>query len=136
MRWLLTVAFIPAASLAANAEPNCENPATTYDFNVCGSREVERAQAEMQRYFEAAKSRMQKEEPQAVAALENAQMAWTSYQGMHCGAIYARWQGGTIRGPASVQCAIDLTRQRTHQLWADFLTYPDSTPPLLPEPRK
>jgi uncharacterized protein YecT (DUF1311 family) len=136
MRWLIAMAFLPAASMAAKSETNCEKPVTTYDFNTCGSREADRARAEMQRYLEAAKVRMQKEDSQAVAALEAAQSAWTSYQEKHCAAVYARWQGGTIRDPASVQCSIDLTRQRTHQLWADYLTYPDRTPPILPEPRK
>jgi uncharacterized protein YecT (DUF1311 family) len=136
MRWLIALVFLPAASMAADPEPNCEKPATTYDFNICGSRDVEKARAEMQRYFEAAKVRMRSEGPLALTALEGAQSAWTSYQEKHCAAIYARWQGGTIRGPASVQCSLDLTRQRTHELWANYLTYPDSTPPVLPEPQK
>ncbi len=136
MRWLIALAFLPAISMAADPEPNCEKPATTYDFNICGSREAERARAEMQRYFDAAKVRIQREGSKALTALEEAQSAWRSYQEKHCAAIYVRWQGGTIRGPASVQCSVDLTRQRTHQLWADYLTYPDSTPPILPEPGK
>jgi uncharacterized protein YecT (DUF1311 family) len=136
MRWLIALAFLPVASMTASPEANCEKPVTTYDFNICGSREAERARAEMQRYFETAKVRMQKEESQALAALEAAQTAWKSYHEKHCAAVYARWEGGTIQGPASAQCSINLTRQRTHQLWADYLTYPDSTPPILPEPLK
>jgi uncharacterized protein YecT (DUF1311 family) len=136
MRWLIALLLIPTSSVAASPEPNCTSPSTTYDFNVCGSREADKADAELKRYFEAAKARMVKEEPQAVAAMDEAQNAWQAYRAKHCGAVSLRWQGGSIRGPASVQCAIDLTWQRTHQVWADFLTYPDRTPPTLPEPRR
>jgi uncharacterized protein YecT (DUF1311 family) len=136
MRRLIAMAFIPLASLAASPEPNCETPTTTADVNVCRGREIDKSRAELHRYLEAAKVRMRKEEPQALTALEDAQNAWVSYSDKHCSAVYARWRGGTIRGPASAQCMIDLAKQRTYQIWVDYLTYPDRTPPILPEPMK
>jgi uncharacterized protein YecT (DUF1311 family) len=135
MRWLIALVFIPAASFAADPVANCEKPATTYDFNICGSKDVEKAEAELARYLEAAKARMAKEEPEAVKAIDDAHAKWQEYKSKHCEAVYLRWQQGTIRGPKSARCNLDLTRQRTHRIWSDFLTYPDSTPPILPEPK-
>ncbi len=34
----------------------------------------------------------------------------------------------------AIWCKTKLTKQRTHELWENFLTYMDSTPPVLPEP--
>ena len=31
-------------------------------------------------------------------------------------------------------CMIEATRARTHDIWTDYLTYVDRTPPVLPEP--
>jgi uncharacterized protein YecT (DUF1311 family) len=132
----MAMVFFPLAALRASPEPNCAKPVTTYEMNVCGSREVQQARSEMQRYFSAAKARMEKDEPQAVKSLDDAQSAWQTFSVKHCASVYARWEGGTVRGPASVQCAITLTRARTHQLWREFLTYPDRTPSLLPEPKQ
>ena len=136
MRSLISIVFIPLASLAASPEPNCEKPVTTYDLNICGSQVGEQARAEMQRYFAVAISRLEREEPQAVKALEDAQAAWQAYSEKHCASVSARWEGGTIRGPTTVQCFVSLTRARTYQLWSEFLTYPDRTPSLLPEPKR
>ena len=35
---------------------------------------------------------------------------------------------------AVVDLLLQLIQQRTHQIWSDFLTYMDSTPPILPKP--
>ncbi len=136
MRWLLAMSLAASTSWAADPVVNCASPSTTLDFNICGSREADKADVELKRYFEAARTRMVKQEPQAVQALDAAQAAWLVYKSKHCESAYLRWQGGTIRGPAGIQCEVDLTRQRTHRIWADFLTYPDRTPPVLPEPQQ
>ena len=44
------------------------------------------------------------------------------------------WRGGTIRVGMELDCRIRLTRLRTFALWRDWLTFADSTPPLLPRP--
>jgi hypothetical protein len=34
----------------------------------------------------------------------------------------------------ALNCQIRLTRMRTYTIWLHWLTYMDSTPPLLPKP--
>ena len=48
--------------------------------------------------------------------------------------VYTQWRDGAIRGIMAISCKTKLTKQRTHDLWENFLTYMDSTPPVLPEP--
>ncbi len=31
-------------------------------------------------------------------------------------------------------CLLDMTKKRTHEIWETYLTYMDSTPPILKEP--
>jgi hypothetical protein len=33
-----------------------------------------------------------------------------------------------------LSCQIKLTQLHTHTIWLEWLTYMDSTPPILPEP--
>ncbi|MDE0552455.1 hypothetical protein OU793_24315, partial [Vibrio sp. VP6] len=57
-----------------------------------------------------------------------------AYMSSHCDSVYTQWRDGTIRGVMAISCKTKLTKQRTHELWENFLTYMDSTPPVLPEP--
>ncbi len=136
MRRLSILSFLVILSgqaWCAEPEANCETPSTTYDFNICGDRESARAKQEMTRYLEASRHQLQ-QDTEALAALDQSQKAWEAYMGSQCDAIYTRWRDGTIRGPKSAACVVALTRMRTHELWAEWLTYVDSTPPVLPEP--
>ena len=69
-----------------------------------------------------------------VELLTSAQAAWADYAEFRCQGEWDEVKGGTIRTIVLVGCRIDATRQRTHDIWADHLTYWDTTPPLLPEP--
>jgi uncharacterized protein YecT (DUF1311 family) len=131
---VLTV-LLAVVGHAWSAEPqyNCESPATTMDFNVCGDREAQRATQEMNRYLEASRKQLG-DDSRALKALDESQRAWQSYKDSQCSAIGAKWRGGTISGPKEVGCDIALTRARTRELWAEWLTYADRTPPILPEP--
>ena len=117
----------------ADPEANCQKPTTTYDFNICGDREAARVKQEMNQYLEASRRRLQ-QDAEALAALNESQKAWEAYMGSQCNAIYTRWRDGTIRGPKGAACVVALTRMRTHELWAEWLTSMDSSPPALPEP--
>ena len=128
---LVTLAFASASS--AN-ELDCDNVYTTIEINQCAAIELESAQKEMQQYL--AKSLEHKNnDPELVKAIKHAQDEWAKYLEAHCNSVYTQWRDGTIRGVMSISCHTKLTKQRTHELWLNFLTYMDSTPPVLPEPK-
>lgn len=70
------------------------------------------------------------------AFLDNAQTAWKAYSRIVCDGVWDRWSEGTVRAAMIARCQIRMTHERTQVIWRDFLTYADSTPPILPEPRR
>lgn len=130
---VLLLACFPV-SLPAE-EPDCEKAMTTLDINYCAGLEQEAAEQEMQRYLEKSLER-HSDDTELVAAIKQAQEAWQAYANAHCDSIYTMWREGTIRGVLSISCKTKLIRKRTHELWSDFLTYMDSTEPVLPEPAR
>jgi uncharacterized protein YecT (DUF1311 family) len=128
-----TLLLVACVSYGADPKPNCESPTTTYDFNVCPDRAFLRAESDLTKYLEAAKAVVAKD-AQTLEALISAQDAWKTYSTAHCNSVYSFWRDGTIRNQKHSRCAIATMQQRTHELWAQFLTHVDRSPPVLPEP--
>jgi uncharacterized protein YecT (DUF1311 family) len=124
----------------AGAQPPPCPVQTTPGVETSLAERLRGAEAEMNRYLDAALARVQRDtrsDPRAakaLAELRQAQQAWSAWRETECGAVYDYWSGGTIRGAKSLSCTIDLTRLRTHTIWSQWLTYVDNTPPILPEP--
>jgi uncharacterized protein YecT (DUF1311 family) len=120
---------------------------TTVDRNACASARLELLDKEMARYWQAARTRFAKEtietqynrdsdaqKAEALANFDAAQDHWAKYRSANCGSVYYEWRGGTIRGQMYLGCQIEMVKKRTWEIWSTWLTYPDSTPALLPEP--
>lgn len=113
---------------------DCKNTATTVEMNVCISKELEVAEAHLARYLAKSHERYDNK-PAITDALDQSQQDWLVYRQSHCDSIYTIWSDGTIRGAMFGECMLKVTKQRTHQIWEDYLTYMDNTTPLLPEPK-
>jgi uncharacterized protein YecT (DUF1311 family) len=126
-------------ALAAPPPPKCPGD-NTIEINDCMSATLTKAQGDLDRYLAAARTRLKseaKDDTGAAAALvdlDKVQAAWVAYSRADCAAVYDYWSAGTIRDSMELTCEIDLTRRRTHTVWSEWLTYMDSTPPILPEP--
>ncbi|RYE95008.1 MAG: DUF1311 domain-containing protein, partial [Oxalobacteraceae bacterium] len=93
------------------------------------------ADADLNRYYDVAVQRVRKDGGEPVAkGFIQAQRSWLSYRESECGAIFEKYRDGTIRTSMEAGCRIRLTRLRTYMIWRNWLTYADSTPPLLPRP--
>ena len=137
----LLLALAAAAAVQAASPAPCPRTGTTLDINQCLIAEAASADAERVRYFQAAQTRLKQEASPSDAAatampaeIGKVEAAWTAYRDLECGAVLDYWSAGTIRVMMEESCYIDLTRQHTHTLWSEWLTYMDSTPPILPEP--
>ena len=135
-----SVALAAAAPAAAQAPaPHCPGD-NTVEIDQCMAADLAKADRELARYLAAARQRLKADASDssdaraALAGLVKAQTAWKAYRKAECDSVYLYWQAGTIRGAMALTCEIDLTRQRTHQVWSQWLTFMDSTPPILPEP--
>ncbi|RDE06402.1 lysozyme inhibitor LprI family protein [Sphingomonas aracearum] len=109
---------------------------TTPEVEQCLAADLARADAELNRYYTAAVTRLSKErEGTALAKLRASERAWIAYRDAECNAVYENWKGGTIRGAMALGCRTKITIARTMAIWQNWLTYADSTPAILPEPR-
>ena len=134
-KWILIALLaLPFAVSATEHETDCDNAMTTMDINHCAYLELESAQAELLEYLEASFEH-NSDDPELIDAIKLAQQDWQAYKTSHCASIYTQWREGTIRGVMAISCETRLTQQRTHEIWLNFLTYMDSTEPVLPEPR-
>ena len=134
----------------ANANEMAKRPApllrctgSTREMNECGAQILQKADEERARYLAAAVATMADRSEADVEMRPDLQedMAasdekFTAYREAECGALYDRAIMGSIRNIEYLACSIILTRERTHTIWRHWLTYPDSTPPILPEPRR
>ena len=134
-KWILIALLaLPFAVSATEHEIDCDNAMTTMDINHCAYLELESAQAELLAYLEASFEH-NSDDPELIDAIKLAQQNWEAYKTSHCTSIYTQWREGTIRSVMAISCETRLTQQRTHEIWLNFLTYMDSTEPVLPEPR-
>jgi len=89
----------------------------------------------LNRYYQAALKRLGKEDNGKVAReLARSQRAWIVYRDSECGAVFNNWRGGSIRVSMELECQTRLTQLRSYSVWKNWLTYVDSTPPVLPRP--
>ncbi|MBY7730167.1 DUF1311 domain-containing protein [Vibrio splendidus] len=120
--------------LAGEKPVDCENAMNTIEINQCASIELETAQVELDQYLEASFEH-NAYDAELVSSIKVAQDSWQAYMTAHCDSVYTQWRDGSIRGVMALSCKTKLTKQRTHEVWGNFLTYMDSTPPVLPEPK-
>ena len=134
MKKFIFLMFAIYSSFAVSDEIDCNKAVSTFDINDCAGVELNKAELEMANYL--AKSKEQNSyDKELITAIEKAQQAWQTYAEAHCDSIYTMWREGSIRGVMFLSCKTKLTKQRTHEIWSNFLTYMDSTSPVLPEPK-
>lgn len=118
---------------------DCAQAVTTVQFTRCADLSRRREDSRMARYLSSASQRaheLDETDPDGhrSAWLKASQSAWKAYAEIACAGVFDQWSRGTVRTVMASGCWQDLIRERTHRIWADNLTFVDSTPPLLPEP--
>ena len=112
---------------------DCNNAVTTYDRMDCQKIEIAKVEKTLNKYWHASRQRY-KDDKEVVSHMDKSQKVWIAYRKAHCDVIYQIWIDGSIRGLMAGNCLLDMTKKRTHEIWETYLTYMDSTPPILKEP--
>lgn len=108
---------------------------STIEVNACLDATLKQSDGILNRYYRVALQRITRESGSKTAQqFVRAERSWLAYRDSECGSVFDYWSGGTIRASMELDCRIRLTRLRTYTIWRDWLTYADSTPPLLPRP--
>lgn len=131
---MLAILALAIAAAAAPSASHCPGSSTA-EIDACLADRFSKADAELNRYYQAAIKRLRNErEIASEKMLVRAERSWVAYRTSECGAVYENWIGGSIRGSMALNCQTQLTHMRTYTIWRHWLTYMDSTPPLLPRP--
>lgn len=126
-------------------KPAACSGSTTPEIDACAAEYARRADKELDRYVAAARKQIAEDLAQDAgsgstkdtpAAFDASQAAWTAYRKAECAAVYDTWSDGTIRGSMYQDCMERVTKARTTEVWSDWLTFMDDTPPRLPKPEK
>lgn len=125
--------FSICSTFAVSDDFDCNKAITTNDINYCAGVELRKAEAVMATYLTKSKEH-NSFDSELIKSIDIAQTSWALYAEAHCESIYTMWREGTIRGVMHLNCKTKITKLRSHEIWANFLTYMDSTPPVLPEP--
>jgi uncharacterized protein YecT (DUF1311 family) len=100
-------------ALPAIARAQCEKKETTVELVDCWNAEWKKADAELNRVYQAA---IKKQRPPNAAKLRRAQRAWIAYRDAQCEAEGSVYEGGTIQPMIVGHCMLTLTQQRTKHI--------------------
>ncbi|MFC5527741.1 lysozyme inhibitor LprI family protein [Rhodanobacter ginsengisoli] len=128
----LILVVLCSTGLAQASSQQCDG--NTPEIQACMEKKLDEANALLAKYLTAAQARIDKDFG-SKPNLRASQAAWAHYRDLECGDVFEFWVQGTYRTIANSECMLRLTQQRTHEVWQAYLTYQDSTSPLLPEPR-
>ena len=107
---------------------------STLKMNGCMADLLQQALRRKDQYLSAALER-NSDRPELVALIQSSDTQFDSYRKQECEAVYEDFKDGTIRNIMSLSCSIGLVDERTRTIWQNWLTYGDSSPPILPEPQ-
>ena len=97
-------------------------------MHECWDHKARQADTTLQRYLaEARRVSLHR------ALVDSTQRAWVRYRDLNCRAAAAEYERGSLEPVTAVICFYDLTRARTHDIWAAYLSNGDVQ---LPEPNR
>jgi uncharacterized protein YecT (DUF1311 family) len=108
--------------------------ASTIDREHCKHWKMKESEREMNNYLSAAQKRYS-DDKKFISLLQKSQAMWIKYSESECLTYEHQWSGGSISTYMYLECKLHMTKQRTYRIWDNYLTFMDSTPPLLPEPK-
>lgn len=138
---MIIEALLALALGSQDVEPDCGG--NMLEITACFAEAADNSKQRMEAYYRAALHKLVEAEiddnPGAGAAasthLTYSQMLFEQHVNSECRATYERFAMGSIRNAEAQACRLQLFNARTRDLWSRWLTYPDSTPPDLPEPK-
>jgi uncharacterized protein YecT (DUF1311 family) len=120
------VILLLVLAAAADAVPDCRDPRTQFEMNVCAAEDYKKADAELNRQWAATVARMRAQDkagsvhrdgrPGYHAALLEAQRAWIKFRDLECRVEGYAMRGGSAEPMIVSGCLAEATRARTKQL--------------------
>jgi len=103
-----------AGSALAQPGPDCTQPHTPYDKNVCSGEEAAAADAKLNQAYGSLQSALGSAKPSA--ELRGAQRAWISLRDKECAFEESLFEGGSNAPYVANTCVATYTKRRTAEL--------------------
>ncbi|MES2055138.1 MAG: lysozyme inhibitor LprI family protein [Pseudomonadota bacterium] len=116
----------------------CPGGGTTREVLACQERDKKKSESIYIKYRDSALNIIDGNDGSRKVIIRNkfnaGQAAFMTYKNETCSAVFENWADGTIAPSMEADCEIRLVQLQTHNIWSQWLTHVDSTPPILPEP--
>ena len=106
-----------AREAAKKLRGHCGDAETQDVMNACFALGFKDADERMNTAYRATLRNLDKAERLRVRA---AQRAWLRYRELHCGAVAALWEGGSLQPTQFFACNASLTTARTKEIQSDY----------------
>jgi uncharacterized protein YecT (DUF1311 family) len=129
----LVLATALGAAQAESPQALCLHANGTPEETKCLSAELAKSDQVLGEYLKVAQERINQQnagKPQLAAS----QAEWLRYRSAQCGDVYTYEVAGTYRYRAELECEIEATRARTHDVWSAYMRTFGSSTPIRPEP--
>jgi uncharacterized protein YecT (DUF1311 family) len=130
------VVFATPSFAGGDAHPDCNEPVTQSDMNICANLDWQEADKELNAVYAKAVGFAkdqdmsfadQPEMQGALKALKKAQRAWVDYRDGQCEGYGFGARGGSMEPMLVSGCLAELTRKRVHEL-KELMAYPEDVP--------
>lgn len=135
-KFVLSGLFLTLTITAARAESPqslCLQSQSRVEETKCLSKELDKSKAVLSEYVKAAQQQIDRQnagKPQ-LAAVQN---EWEKYRSDQCQNAYDYQEAGTYRYRAGLECEIEATHSRTHEIWSAYMRTFGTSAPIRPEP--
>lgn len=106
-----------AIACRAGDDPGCANAMTQPEMNRCAANEYTRADAALNKVYQALLATLDAPRRQRLIETER---AWISFRDAHCHFETAQSEGGSMHSLLYDVCLTDLTKKRTEELQASL----------------
>lgn len=119
---LLTAGFL-LPSKASNIplqvaqQPNCKNPQTTVEMNVCSSQEFQAADSKLNQLYQQLQAKISSRQKQRLTV---AQRTWIKFRDENCDYAKGQFEGGSLAASTYGYCRATVTQERIKDL-EDYL---------------
>jgi uncharacterized protein YecT (DUF1311 family) len=94
-------------------QPNCKNPQTTLDMNMCSSQEFEVADKKLNQLYKQLQAKISSRQKQRLTV---AQRTWIKFRDENCDYAKGQFEGGSLAASTYGYCRARVTQERIKDL--------------------
>ena len=94
-------------------QPNCKNPQTALDMNVCSSQEFQTADSKLNQVYQQLQAKISSRQKQRLTV---AQRTWIKFRDENCDYAKGQFEGGSLAASTYGYCRARVTQERIKDL--------------------